>query len=50
MFADLALTMNLEPVVSTLLSMALLGESLGPVQWLGAAIMIAALSAFQLRR
>jgi drug/metabolite transporter (DMT)-like permease len=45
-----ALTMNLEPVVSTILSMALLGESLGAVQWLGAAIMIAALCAFQLKR
>ena len=44
-----ALTMNLEPVVSTLLSMALLGESLGAVQWFGAALMIAALCAFQFR-
>lgn len=45
-----ALTMNLEPVVSTLLSIALLGESIGPLQMLGAAIMIAALCAFQLKR
>lgn len=45
-----ALTMNLEPVVSTLLSTLLLGESIGPVQMLGAAIMIAALCAFQIRR
>lgn len=44
-----ALTMNLEPVVSTLLSMALLGESLGPAQCLGAAIMLAALCTFQLK-
>ena len=45
-----ALTMNLEPVVSTLLSIALLGESIGPLQSVGAAIMIAALCAFQLKR
>ncbi len=45
-----ALTMNLEPVVSTVLSMLLLGESMGPLQALGAAIMIAALCAFQLKR
>lgn len=45
-----ALTMNLEPVVSTLLSVLLLGESLTFVQLLGAAIMIAALCAFQLKR
>lgn len=45
-----ALTMNLEPVVSTLLSILLLGESIGPMQMLGAGIMIAALCAFQLRR
>ena len=45
-----ALTMNLEPVVSTLLSIALLGESIGPLQMLGAAIMIGALCAFQIRR
>jgi drug/metabolite transporter (DMT)-like permease len=45
-----ALTMNLEPVVSTVLSMLLLGETMGPLQALGAAIMIAALCAFQLKR
>ncbi len=45
-----ALTMNLEPVVSTALSVALLGETLGPLQMLGAAVMITALSAFQVRR
>jgi drug/metabolite transporter (DMT)-like permease len=42
--------MNLEPVVSTLLSIAVLGELLTPLQVLGAAIMLAALCAFQLRR
>ena len=45
-----ALIMNLEPVVSTLLSIAVLGELLTPLQVLGAAIMLAALCAFQLRR
>ena len=45
-----ALTMNLEPVVSTLLSMLLLGETMGPLQALGAAIMISALCAFHLSR
>ncbi len=45
-----ALTMNLEPVVSTLLSVVLLGESIGLLQMAGAGIMIAALCAFQLRR
>lgn len=45
-----ALTMNLEPVVSTLLSILLLGESMGALQMLGAAIMISALCAFQLKR
>ncbi len=45
-----ALTMNLEPVVSTLLSLLLLGESITSVQLLGAAIMLAALCAFQLKR
>jgi len=45
-----ALLMNLEPVVSTVLSIALLGETIGPLQMVGAAIMIAALVAFQLRR
>ncbi len=45
-----ALIMNLEPLVSTLASMALLGEVLEPLQALGGAIMLAALCAFQLRR
>jgi len=45
-----ALMMNLEPVVSSGLSIALLGESIGPLQLLGAAIMVAALFAFQLGR
>ncbi len=45
-----ALTMNLEPVTSTLLSLLLLGETMGSLQMLGAAIMIAALCAFQLKR
>jgi drug/metabolite transporter (DMT)-like permease len=45
-----ALAMNLEPLVSTLGSIALLGEVLRPLQALGGAIMLAALCAFQLRR
>ncbi len=45
-----ALLMNLEPVVSTLLSIVVLGEVLTPVQLIGAAIMVAALCAFQVRR
>ena len=45
-----AMTMNLEPVVSTLLSALLLAETIEGIQMLGAAIMIAALCAFQLRR
>lgn len=45
-----ALTMNLEPVVSILLSALLLGETIGGTQLLGGAVMIAALCAFQLRR
>jgi drug/metabolite transporter (DMT)-like permease len=45
-----ALIMNLEPVISTLLSMLVLGEVLSPVQLLGGAIMLGALCAFQLRR
>jgi probable blue pigment (indigoidine) exporter len=44
-----ALIMNLEPVVSTLLSMAVLGEVLSAVQFLGGAIMLGALCTFQLR-
>ena len=42
-----ALTMNLEPVTSTVLSVWLLGETFGALQLFGAAIMIAALCAFQ---
>jgi drug/metabolite transporter (DMT)-like permease len=45
-----ALVMNLEPVVSTLLSIVVLGEVLTAVQFVGAAIMLAALCAFQVRR
>ena len=45
-----ALTMNLEPLVSTVGSVALLGEVLRPIQALGGAMMLAALCAFQIRR
>ena len=45
-----ALIMNLEPLVSTLASVALLGEELRPVQAFGGALMLVALCAFQLRR
>lgn len=45
-----ALVMNLEPVVSTLLSIAVLGEVVTPLQVAGAATMIGALVAFQLWR
>ena len=45
-----ALIMNLEPLVSTLGSVALLGEVLTPVQATGGALMLVALCAFQLRR
>jgi drug/metabolite transporter (DMT)-like permease len=45
-----ALIMNLEPLVSTLGSIALLGEVLRPLQALGGAIMLAALCVFQIRR
>lgn len=45
-----ALIMNLEPLLATLLSAPLLGEIITPQQGLGAAIMLAALVAFQLRR
>lgn len=45
-----ALIMNLEPLVSTLASMALLGEVLTPVQAIGGVLMLAALFAFQIRR
>lgn len=42
-----ALAMNLEPLVTALLSMALLGEMLTPLQMVGATIMITSLSVFQ---
>ena len=45
-----ALIMNLEPLVSTLASVALLGEVLRPVQAFGGALMLLALCAFQMRR
>ena len=45
-----ALIMNLEPLLSTLASVALLGEVLRPVQAFGGALMLVALCAFQLRR
>ena len=45
-----AFLMNLEPLVTTILSLLLLGESLTPVQTLGAAVMLASLCAFQFVR
>ncbi len=45
-----ALLMNLEPLLTTLFSMALLGETLTQAQGAGAALMIASLVAFQLVR
>jgi drug/metabolite transporter (DMT)-like permease len=45
-----ALIMNLEPLVSTLASMALLGEVLTPMQTVGGVLMLVALFAFQIRR
>jgi len=45
-----ALIMNLEPLLATLLSVALLGEVITPLQGVGAVIMLGALVAFQLRR
>jgi probable blue pigment (indigoidine) exporter len=45
-----ALVMNLEPLITALGSALLLGEVITPVQGVGAAIMLAALAAFQLRR
>jgi probable blue pigment (indigoidine) exporter len=42
-----ALIMNLEPLLATVLSVPLLGQLITPVQALGAAIMLAALVAFQ---
>ncbi len=45
-----ALIMNLEPLLTALLSMALLGETMSPIQGAGAALMIASLVAFQVLR
>jgi len=45
-----ALTMNLEPVLSSLFSFALLGEAVSGLQLVGGGVMVAALCAFQLRR
>ena len=45
-----AMTMNLEPLVTALLSIGLLGEVLSPAQAVGAGIMIASLCAFQFAR
>jgi probable blue pigment (indigoidine) exporter len=45
-----ALFMNLEPLLATIGSALFLGEVITPLQGVGAAVMIAALVAFQLRR
>ncbi|MEJ0068388.1 MAG: DMT family transporter, partial [Pseudomonadota bacterium] len=45
-----ALMMNLEPVITTLLSFVLLNDSITGLQLVGAGVMIAALCVFQLRR
>ena len=45
-----ALALNLEPLVTLIASMALLEEVLAPVQMLGAAMMIAALSRIRFAR
>jgi len=45
-----ALIMNLEPLLTALLSMALLGETMSLIQGAGAALMIASLVAFQVLR
>jgi probable blue pigment (indigoidine) exporter len=45
-----ALIMNLEPLLASLLSVALLGEIITPLQAVGGAIMIGALIAFQVWR
>lgn len=45
-----ALIMNLEPLVTTLGSIALLGEELRPMQAFGGVLMLMSLCAFQLRR
>jgi drug/metabolite transporter (DMT)-like permease len=45
-----ALIMNLEPLLATVLSALFLGQSITPVQSVGAAVMLAALFAFQIWR
>ena len=45
-----ALMMNLEPIISSGIAVAFLGERLSAVQLAGAAVMVGALCAFQLRR
>jgi drug/metabolite transporter (DMT)-like permease len=45
-----ALIMNLEPLLAAVLSAIVLGDVITPIQALGAAVMLAALVAFQLRR
>jgi drug/metabolite transporter (DMT)-like permease len=45
-----ALIMNLEPLLSTLLSAPVLGEVITPLQGVGGAVMLVALVAFQMRR
>jgi probable blue pigment (indigoidine) exporter len=45
-----ALVMNLEPLLATLLSVPLLSEVITPLQATGAAVMLAALVAFQISR
>jgi drug/metabolite transporter (DMT)-like permease len=45
-----AVLMNLEPVVSTVLGLLLVGDSVTPLQLAGGAVMLGALVLFQLRR
>jgi drug/metabolite transporter (DMT)-like permease len=45
-----ALIMNLEPLLATVMSVIFLGQAIAPIQAAGAAIMLAALVAFQIRR
>jgi drug/metabolite transporter (DMT)-like permease len=45
-----ALYMNLEPLLTAVLSAIVLGERMTPVQVAGGAVMIAALCVFQMRR
>jgi drug/metabolite transporter (DMT)-like permease len=42
--------MNLEPLMTSVLSAVVLGDRMTPLQVVGGAVMIAALCAFQLRR